>query len=103
MSDSISREEVERVAALGRLALTPEEIDQATDTLGGILANFSSIQAIDTKNVPMAADTSGLENVTRPDDARSEVLCTHEALLAAAPDVHRDHIKVRAVFEEKTL
>lgn len=94
----ITSAEVSRIADLARLGITPSEAKQAAEKLDQILENFSKIQDVDTAQVPPADDVSGRENVQRPDEAQPEVLCSHAALLSAAPDTHAGHIKVKAIF-----
>lgn len=99
MPHTISQAEVERSADLGRLALSSEELADATKKLDDILGYFAAIQKIDTAHVAMADDVSGLTNVARDDLAQPEVLCTTPTLLARAPAVQANQLKVRAVFE----
>lgn len=99
MSAAVTPEEVKKVAQLGRLGLTDEEITRATSQLSGILDHFSEIQKIDVKGVPTSDDVTGLKNVTREDEVKSEVLCSTEALLAAAPETKDGQFKVKALFE----
>lgn len=52
---TISRAEIEKVAYLARLRVTPEEIDALQTDLGNILALVGQLQSVDTSNVaPMA-------------------------------------------------
>jgi len=99
MSANVTPKEVKKVAHLGRLGLTDEEVHRATQQLSGILDHFSEIQKIKTKNVPTSDDVTGLKNVTRPDEAKPEELCTREELLDRAPEMKNGQFKVKAVFE----
>ena len=99
MSEQISEDDVRRIAALARLGLDDAEVARATKDLQGILQHFSQIQDIDTTDVPMAADASGLKNVVRSDEAHPEVLTKHATLVDAAPDTKDGHVKAKAVFE----
>lgn len=98
MPKIISEEEVKHIAALARLGISADAIKTSTKDLANILEHFSQIQKIDTKNTPTSDDVTGLQNVTRPDTAKPELLCGTEKLLTAAPEVHKRHIKVKAVF-----
>lgn len=91
---------VTKIATLGRLGLTEAETKNAARQLTGILAHFSAIQAVITKNVSTSDAVSGLQNVSRPDEAKPEILASHEDLLAIAPAVAKGQIKVKAVFED---
>ena len=94
----ITPDEVTRIASLARLGLSEKEVQAATQDLSGILGHFSAIQEVDTKNVPTADDSSGLQNVMREDIASAEHLCSTESLLATAPETQNGQIKVHAVF-----
>ncbi len=100
MSTAVTPEEVKKVAQLGRLGLSDEEVTRATQQISGILDHFSQIQEIKTKNVPTSDDVTGLKNVTREDKAEPEELCSTESLLKAAPETKNGQFKVKAVFEE---
>lgn len=100
MSAAVTSEEVKKVAQLGRLGLTDDEVERATQQLSGILEHFSQIQEIKTKNVPTSDDVTGLKNVTREDEAKPDDLCAAEALIKAAPETKDGQFKVKAVFEE---
>lgn len=99
MSAKVTPEEVKKVAQLGRLGLTDEEIERATQQLSSILDHFSQIQKIKTKNVSTSDDVTGLKNVTREDEARQNDLCEAKNLLEAAPEIKNGQFKVKAVFE----
>lgn len=96
---NISKQEVERIAKLSRLGLTPKEISQATKDLNSVLEHFSEIQKIDTSDTQAADDVTGLKNITRDDEAVSETLCDTSILLDNAPETLKGQIKVKAVFE----
>lgn len=94
----ISPEEVKRIAALGRLRLTGDEVKEATGDLSRILDHFSKIQQIGTEGVPTADDVSGLMNVQREDEAHPECLCDTKAVLDRAPRLKDNQVKVDAIF-----
>ena len=95
----ISKEEVQRIAALARVGLTDEEVVRATKDLSGVLDHFSAIQDIATNDAPMAADVSGLKNISRNDGVQANVLCDTQALMDAAPATSQNHVQVHGVFE----
>ena len=96
----INKKIVKRMAALSRLQLTDDEISSATKDLTNILDHFSTIQNINTEDVPTYDNATGLTNVTRADEAKSEELCGCEALIKAAPAARKKHIQVHAVFDD---
>lgn len=78
----ITRETVEHVATLARLALTDDEIERYTRDMGNILALAAQLDALDLSQVAVTLDTD-LPPVLRPDEATREF--TREALMANAP------------------
>lgn len=98
MSSVITSADVQATAALARLGLTDEELKRATHDLANILSHFSSVQAIDTKNVVSDSDVTGLTNVSRADTVHADELCTPADLLDRAPVTLDGHVKVPAVF-----
>jgi len=99
MSAQVTPEEVKKVAHLGRLGLSEEELSRAAQQISSILDHFSQIQKIDTKGVPTSDDVTGLKNVTREDEAKPDDLCTAQELLERAPETQNGQIKVKAIFE----
>ena len=86
MSGTFSRDEVQRVARLARLALTGEEIDLFARQLAGILAYAEQIAAVDTSRAHLDAappDTPLRDDVAQPSLERDTVL-------EAAPDADRE-------------
>jgi aspartyl-tRNA(Asn)/glutamyl-tRNA(Gln) amidotransferase subunit C len=83
---AISREEVEKVALLGRLLLSEEELDRMTRQLGDILGYFDLLSELDTEKVEPMAHALEVSNVLRDDRARPSL--DRESALANAP--HRD-------------
>jgi aspartyl-tRNA(Asn)/glutamyl-tRNA(Gln) amidotransferase subunit C len=83
---AISRAEVEKIARLGRLLLSEEEIARMTAQLGDILGYMELLGEVDTAAVEPMAHALDVANVLRPDVVRPSL--DREAALATAP--HRD-------------
>lgn len=84
MSDSLSRAEVERIAALAHLELTEAETAAFTGQLGDILAYAKQIQALDTTGVPPTAHILAGAPLDRDDIPRSSL--ERDQVVEAAPD-----------------
>ncbi len=97
----ISQHDIKKIATLSRLALSEEELAQASENVSAIFDHFAAIQNVDTKEVAAADDMSALKNVTRADVAEPETLSAHARLLELAPRTSGRHLKVSAVFEEE--
>src|SRR4051794_25240609 len=94
----ISLADVDHVATLARLGLTPSERETLRGQLSSILAYVETLNELDTSSVPPASQVLSLENVTRPDE-RVDGL-TLEDVLANAPDRQGDYILVPAVLDD---
>ena len=64
---AISREEVQRVVALARLSLSPEESERLTRELGAILGYVETLSRIDTTDVPPTSHVMPLATPFRDD------------------------------------
>lgn len=94
----LSREEVEKVALLGRLRLTDDEVDRLGSQLGQIVGYVRSLAELDTERVEPMAHAVELSNVFRP-DAVAPSLPRDEAL-ANAPHHDGECYLVPAVLGE---
>jgi aspartyl-tRNA(Asn)/glutamyl-tRNA(Gln) amidotransferase subunit C len=83
MAGRLSRDDVVKVALLGRLKLSAEEIDRMTDQLGRVLEYVEILNEVDTANVEPMAHAIELSDVFREDVPRPSLL--REEALANAP------------------
>jgi aspartyl-tRNA(Asn)/glutamyl-tRNA(Gln) amidotransferase subunit C len=95
---SLQREDVEKVALLARLRLTPEEVELMTSQLGQILEYVQQLESIDTSDVEPMAHPLDLENVLVPDELVEGL--PRERALAAAPKRDDECFLVPAVLGE---
>lgn len=93
---SLTPEEVQHIALLARLGLTPEELERDRTQLSDILEQFQVLQEVDTEGVLPTSHSMPLENAMR-DDVPSASL-SKEDVLANAPNREEDYIRVRAVL-----
>jgi len=68
---SITREEIEHVAALARLSLSETEKVSLANQLGAVLSYIDQLQVVDTSGVEPTAQVSGLTDVWRTDEVKS--------------------------------
>ena len=84
--EMISLAEIEKVAVLARLLLTPAEAQMMTEQLGKVLEYMSLLNEVNTEQVEPLAHAVELTNVFRDDRVTASL--DREAALANAP--HRD-------------
>ncbi len=89
--------DIEHVARLARLELTPEEKERLRAQLGLILEHAAKVGEVATAEVPPTAWAIPRVNVLRPDEPRSSLPL--EEVLANAPEVEQDRFKVPRIVE----
>ena len=94
----LSREEVQHIAILCRIAMTEEEVQRMGEQLSNILEQFDVLQQLDTEDVPTTSHSVHLQSVLRPDEVRSSA--AQEDILANAPRRQGDFFQVNTVVEE---
>ena len=98
MAARITREEVEHVARLARLALTDAEVDALTEDLGAILDHAAQVSALDISDVPPTSHPLPLVNVLRRDEPRPGL--PRDEVLAAAPAAEDGRFRVPRILGE---
>lgn len=96
-SPELTSREVEHVARLARLGITPEEVIRYRDQLRNILAAIAALNRADTSTVPATAHPLEERNVFRDDEL--ERCLPVEAALRNAPSVEDGYFKVKAIQE----
>jgi aspartyl-tRNA(Asn)/glutamyl-tRNA(Gln) amidotransferase subunit C len=67
MADTLTRADVERIAALARLDLTPDEVTLFAGQLTAILAYADQVQRVDTSGVQVEAAATPRDTASRDD------------------------------------
>lgn len=96
---SLSLEEVQKVARLARIRLSPEEQERMRSQLSNILSYIEMLQEVDVIGVAPTAQVTDLTSVLRPDELRPSL--PREAVLANAPDQRDGMFRVKAVFDDE--
>ena len=94
---NLTPKDVDHVAALARLGITPEERARFADQLSGVLEHFAALQALDTSGVSPTAQVQDLRNVMRDDVARPSA--PRDAILLNAPRQEDGFFRVQAVLD----
>jgi aspartyl-tRNA(Asn)/glutamyl-tRNA(Gln) amidotransferase subunit C len=98
MAARITRQDVEHVARLARLALTEQEVEALTHELGAILDHAAEVSALEIADVPPTAHPLPLVNVLRHDEARPGV--PRDEVLAEAPEAEDGRFRVPRILGE---
>lgn len=94
---SLSKEEVEHIAALARLELTEEEKALYREQLSAILDYAARLQALDTSQIPPTSTVLARRSILREDIARPGL--STEEVLQNAPEVVQRQFRVPPVLE----
>lgn len=94
---AISCQQVEHIANLARLSLTPEETERFTEQLNKILEFAHKLNELDTDGVEPTSHVLPLANVMRDDAVRPSI--AREEALKNAPDCAGGLFRVPKVIE----
>jgi aspartyl-tRNA(Asn)/glutamyl-tRNA(Gln) amidotransferase subunit C len=94
----IDREQVQKVAHLARLELTPDEEEQFTSQLSSILEYVEQLNELDTTDIPPTTRAIDVSNITREDECHP--YAEPEALLEQAPEREDTFFRVPQIMNE---
>jgi aspartyl-tRNA(Asn)/glutamyl-tRNA(Gln) amidotransferase subunit C len=94
---AISKEEIQHIADLARLQLSPEEIDKFRNDLSSILEYIDQLQEVDTTGVAPRKETTPVRSVFREDVAEPSLPI--EKVLLNAPSVKDNMFSVPRVID----
>jgi len=89
--------DIDHVALLARLDLTPQEKERLRAQLGVILEHAAKVSEVATADVPPTASAIPRSNVLRPDTPKPSI--AREDALANAPEVEEGRFKVPRIVE----
>ncbi len=90
-------EEVEHIAALARLELSPEQKSRYREQLSHILDYIAKLRELDTSDVPPTAGGGMSTMRLRADESRPSLPA--DVVLRNAPEAEDDQFKIPPVFE----
>ncbi len=93
----ITRAEVEHVARLARLELSPEEAETFTGQMDAILSYVDKLNELDTAGITPTSHAVPVENAFRADEVRPSIGIDNA--LANAPDRVEGFFRVPKVIE----
>lgn len=99
INDQQIKIDIDYVARLANLPLTPKERSTFSKQLQDILGYFSKLQEVDTKNIEPIGHITGLSNITREDQAAPSI--SQEEALKNAPKTYNGFFEVEAIFEQQ--
>jgi aspartyl-tRNA(Asn)/glutamyl-tRNA(Gln) amidotransferase subunit C len=94
----LDQQQVQKVAHLARLDLSPQEVEQFTGQLGSILDYVEQLSELDVTDVAPTTRAIDVSNVLRPDQLTP--FAEREKILAIAPDSDGDFLRVPKIIAE---
>ncbi|MGW8270158.1 MAG: Asp-tRNA(Asn)/Glu-tRNA(Gln) amidotransferase subunit GatC [Burkholderiales bacterium] len=94
---SLSKDEVDRIARLARLAVRPEESAAVIERLNRVLGMIETMRAVDTRQVEPMAHALDVVQRLRADEVTE--VDQHALFQSIAPAVERDLYLVPKVIE----
>ncbi|MEK7102588.1 MAG: Asp-tRNA(Asn)/Glu-tRNA(Gln) amidotransferase subunit GatC [Patescibacteria group bacterium] len=95
----LTREEIEHLGKLARIALTDEEKERYATELSAILDYVEQLQEVDTTDVEPTSQVTGLEDVYREDVVAPQSEEVVKKIIEQFPEREGDLLKVPGVFE----
>ena len=94
----VTKEELQNVAVLSRLAIPADQEDKYIDQMDKILTYMDNLSELDTENVKPTTYALPMQNVFRKDEVKASL--DREAALANAPLKEDGYFKVPKVLED---
>ena len=94
----ITTDEIDKLAALARLALSPEEKERMRSEFDSILGYIATIQKVSATSAKGGRSIVAQVNVMREDAHPHESGIYTEALISAAPKREGNYIKVKKIL-----
>lgn len=91
-------EEVQHVATLARIDLTPEEITTFQEDLSKVLIFFKELEALNTDNESDMGHITGRVNEARTDRVQEASEETKDTIRKNFPEGEEGYLKVRSVL-----
>jgi len=98
----LSKKDVEHIARLAKLNLTPQEILKYQKQLSEVVSYVSELSEIDTSDIEPTSQTTGLTNVVRNDEVKANGLTQKEAL-SGTEETYNGYFVVPMVLDNKDL
>jgi aspartyl-tRNA(Asn)/glutamyl-tRNA(Gln) amidotransferase subunit C len=92
---------VKHVAKLANLILAPGEEEKFAGQFADTLTTVGLINELDTSQIGITTQVTGLENITREDAVDSSRMLTQEQALSNASKTYNGYFVVPAIFQNE--
>ena len=94
----ITLDEVEKIAGLARIEISPEEAEKFSGELSDVLGYVDQLSEVDTENVEPISQITGSVNVVREDVSEDFDEEMKRELIERAGERKGDYVKVKSVM-----
>ena len=94
----ITLDEVEKIAGLARIKISPEEAEKFSGELSDILGYVDQLSEADTENIEPISQVTGLVNVVREDVSEDFDEEMRRELVERAGESKNGYVKVKSVM-----
>jgi aspartyl-tRNA(Asn)/glutamyl-tRNA(Gln) amidotransferase subunit C len=98
----LTKADILHIAKLAKIGINNEEVEKYSEQLSNVVDYFSALSEADTKNIEPTSQTTGLENVFRPDGVTAENCLTQDVAVSGTDNVYNGYFKVKAILTERT-
>ncbi len=98
----LTKQDVLHVANLANLSLTDNEVDKFTTQLSSIVNYMEELNEVDTTNISPTTQTTGLVNILRNDEIKTDQIFTQDEALSGTDETHNGYFKVPAILSERS-
>lgn len=94
----MEKQEVEKLAHLARLTLSPDELEARGKEIGDILGFIETLSEAGDFDESDVIESAGVRNVMQPDENPHESGLYTKDLIELAPDSQDDFVKVKKIL-----
>lgn len=97
----LTKKDVEHVASLAKLSIGDKELEKYLKQLDEVVNYIGELNEVDTENTEPTSQTTGLENVFRSDELKSQQGLSQEKVLSGTEKSYNGYFKVEAILTER--
>lgn len=99
-NNTITADEVKKIAKLSNLPLADSEVDLFAAQFTSTIKVIDELNQIDTTNILPTYTVTGLKNITRPDEVDQSRILSQSAALAQGKDTSNGFFVVKRVIDQ---
>lgn len=94
----IEKKDIEKLASLSRIKITPEEVDKFRVEIDSILDYVAQVQKVSLSEKGGDREVGAVRNILRDDNNPHQSGIHTETLLTESPEREGDFVKVKNIF-----